>query len=79
MTSDFDKRRAKFAEMEQAKEKEDRKGEVIIGEVTGKVNGVIERKSGGVRIKIDHIENLMFQPLAELKKGDSIRVTIEKV
>jgi ribosomal 50S subunit-recycling heat shock protein len=77
MTSDYDERRARFAEREQAKEQEERKGEVKIGEVTGKTTRDIERKAGGTKIRIDHVEDLIFQPAVDLKMGDSIKITID--
>ena len=77
MATDYDERRARFAEREQAKEQEERKGEVKIGEVTGKTTRDIERKAGGTKIRIDHVEDLIFQPAVDLKMGDSIKITID--
>ena len=77
MTSDYDERRARFAEREQAKEQEERKGEVKIGEVTGKTTRNIERKAGGTKIRIDHVEDMIFQPAVDLKMGDAIKIIIE--
>jgi uncharacterized lipoprotein len=76
MATDYDKRRADWAKREQAKEEEDRKGEVKVGEALGKATGDIG-KTGDVRVRIDNVETLRFKPFADLKKGDSIRVTIE--
>jgi uncharacterized lipoprotein len=76
MATDYDKRRADWAKREQAKEEEERKGEVKVGEALGKVTGDIG-KTGDVRVRIDNVETLRFKPFADLKKGDSIRVTIE--
>ena len=77
MTSDYDERRARFAEREQAKEQEERKGEVKIGEVTGKTTRDIERKAGGTKIRIDHVEDMIFQPAVDLKMGDTLKIIIE--
>jgi hypothetical protein len=77
MTSDYDERQARLAETEKAKEQEDRKGEVKIGEVTGKTTRDIERKTGGTKIRIDHVEDLYFQPMVDLKMGDSLKITID--
>ena len=44
----------------------------------GKSIGDIGR-FGDVRVRIDNVETLRFQPSADLKKGDYIRATIEKV
>ena len=60
----------------EAREKEERKGEVKVGEATGKVNGNIG-KFGDVRIRIAKVETLKLQPSEDLKKGDSIRITVE--
>jgi urease accessory protein UreF len=76
MATDYDKRRADWAKREQAKEEEERKGEVKVGEALGKATGDIG-KTGDVRVRIDNVETLRFKPFADLKKGDSIRVTIE--
>ena len=73
MTSDYTERMAK----EHARQLEERKEEVKIGEVTGKTTRDINRQSGGTKIRIDHVEDLMFQPMIDLKKGDSVKITIE--
>jgi len=77
MTSDYDERQARSAEREKARELEERKGEVKIGEVTGKTTRDIEGKTGGTKIRIDHVEDLYFQPTVNLKKGDSLKITID--
>jgi len=78
MATDYDERQARWAERGQAKEKEERKGEVKVGEALGKSTGNIG-KADDVRVRIDNVETLMFKPSVDLKKGDFIRVTIEKV
>jgi len=78
MATDYNKRRADWAKREQAKEEEERKGEVKVGEASGKATGDIG-KADDVRVRIDNVETLRFKPSVDLKKGDSIRVTIEKV
>ena len=77
MTSDYDERQARFAEKEKEKALEERKGEVKIGEVTGKTTRDIERKTGGTKIRIDHVEDLYFQPTVDLKMGDSLKIIID--
>ena len=76
MATDYEERRAKWAKREQAREDEERKGEVKVGEALGKVVGDIG-KASDVRVRIDNVETLRFEPSEDLKKGDSIRVTIE--
>ena len=48
------------------------------GEAVGKVTGHI-KKSDDVKIRIDNVETLRFNSSEELKKGDSLRVIIEKL
>jgi len=76
MATDYDERQARWANREQAKENEERKGEVKVGEALGKAIGDIG-KTGDTRVRIDNVETLRFKPSVDLKKGDSIRVTIE--
>jgi ribosome-binding factor A len=76
MATDYDERRARWAKREQAKENEERKGEVKVGEALGKATGDI-RTTGDAKVRIDNVETLRFKPFVDLKKGDTIRVTIE--
>ena len=78
MTTDYNERQARWANREQAKETEERKGEAKVGEASGKVTGNIGT-ADDVRVRIDNVETLRFKPSMGLKKGDSIRVIIEKV
>ena len=78
MATDYEERRARWAEREQAKEEEERKGEVKVGEAVGKTTGDIG-KAGDARVRIDNVETLRFKPSLDLKRGDSIGVIIEKV
>lgn len=75
-TEDYDERQARLAERDKAKDLEDRKREVKIGEITGKTNREIKRELSGTKIRIDHIEDLYFQPAVDLKAGDSLKITI---
>jgi ribosomal 50S subunit-recycling heat shock protein len=76
MVTSYEDRQAAWAKKEQAKKEEERKGEVKVGEALGKATGDIG-KASDVRVRIDNVETLRFKPSADLKKGDSIRVTIE--
>ena len=67
----YEERRADQAEKEKERT-------VKIGEIRGRVTGGI-KTNDNVRIRIDHIETLSFNPPIDLKNGDIIRVTIEKV
>ena len=62
--------------VDQAKKEQERT--VKIGEIRGRVTGGI-KINDNVRVRIDHIETLSFNPSIDLKNGDTIRVTIEKV
>ena len=76
MATDYDERQAAWAKKEQAREDEERKGEVKVGEGLGKVTRDIG-KASDMRVRIDNVDTLRFEPSEDLKKGDSIRVTIE--
>ncbi len=76
MATDYNKRQADWAQKEQAKEDEERKGEAKIGEAFGKTTGDIG-KSGDIRIRIDNVETLRLKPSVDLKKGDSIKITVK--
>jgi len=72
MATDYEERRARQA----AREKEERKEEVKVGKILGKATGDVGR-TGAVRIRIDNVDELQFRPTVDIKKGDSIKVTIE--
>jgi hypothetical protein len=76
MSSDYQRRQAEWAEKQQAKEDDERKDEITIGEVSGTVAEDIGT-SDEIKIKIDDTETLKFKPASTLKKGDSVRVTIK--
>jgi hypothetical protein len=76
MATDFNQRQADWAKREKARELEERKGEVKVGEALGKVTGDIE-KSDEVKVRIDHVETLRLESPIDLKKDDPIRVTLE--
>ena len=76
MTTDYDERQARWAKKEQEKEQEERKGEAKVGEVLGKITKDIN-KNGDTKVRIDNVEALKFNPSADLKKGDSVKITIE--
>lgn len=76
MATSYEDRQAAWAKKEQAKKEGERKGEVKVGEAFGKAIGDIGKDSDA-RVRIDNVESLRFKPSVDLKKGDSIRVTIE--
>ena len=76
MATNYEDRQADWAKKEQAREDDERKGEVKVGEVFGKATGDI-RKDDDIRVRIDNVETLRFKPSGDLKKGDSIRITIK--
>ncbi|MFC1952423.1 hypothetical protein ACFLV8_02120 [Chloroflexota bacterium] len=69
--SSYDERHADFARREEERT-------VKLGEVKGRVTGGI-KKTDNVKVKIDNVETLRFKPSLDLKSGDSIKVTIEKI
>ena len=69
--SDYDKRQADW------KKQEDERT-VKVGEVRGRVTGNI-KITDDLRVRIDKFEAMSFKPAMDLKNGDSIRITIEKV
>ena len=69
--SDYDNRQA------DSKKRENERA-VKLGEVKGRATGNI-KITDDVRVRIDKVENLSFKPSMEIKNGDSIRITIEKV
>lgn len=75
MTSDFQKRQAAWAKKEQAKEDEERKDEVKVGEVSGKATGDIGH-TNELKIRIDNVETLRIKPSFNFIKDDSIKIII---
>jgi len=51
---------------------------VRVGEAQGKVTHDI-KKDDDLKISIDKLQTMRFFPGVDLKKGDLIRVTIEKI
>jgi len=76
MATNYEERQADWAKREQAKEDDERKGEIKVGEVFGKATGDI-RKDDDIKVRIDNVETLKFKPPGDLKEGDSIRITIK--
>jgi hypothetical protein len=76
MATDYEEREKAWAKKSQDKEKEERKGEVKVGEALGKVTGDIS-KFGEVKVRIDNVEAVKFKPNTDLKKGDSLKVIVE--
>jgi hypothetical protein len=67
----YEERRASQADREKERT-------VKIGEIRGRVTKGI-KLNDNIRVRIDHIEELSFNSTIDLKNGDIIRVTIEKV
>jgi hypothetical protein len=65
-------------ERQEAWDKREQERTVKLGEIRGRVLKGI-KTTDDVRIWIDHIEALRFKPSEDLKNGDTIKVTIEKV
>lgn len=75
MSSDFQNRQAAWAKKEQAKEDEERKDEVKVGEVSGKATGDIGR-TNELKIRIDNVETLKLKSSFTFIKDDSIKIII---
>ena len=74
----YDDRQADWNKKQDDKAAEEQQRAVKLGVVRGKATRDI-KQTDDVTVKIDHVETLKFKPSVEVKKGDSIRITIEKV
>ena len=70
-TADYEKRQADFNQRE-----DDRT--VKLGEFKVRVTGTI-RKNDDVRVRIDKVEALSFKSSVDIKSGENLRITIEKI
>jgi hypothetical protein len=70
-SSEYNDRQAEWKKQEDART-------VKLGEARGRVTGNI-RTTDELRIRIDKFESMSFKSSTDLKNGDSIRITIEKV
>ena len=67
-----------YGERQESWDKREQEGTVKLGEIRGRViKGA--KKTDDIRVRIDHVETLSFNLSVDLKNGDIIRVTIEKV
>jgi hypothetical protein len=69
--SDYDQRQTDRAKREDGRT-------VTVGEVRGRATGDI-KKTDEIRVRIDKVDTLIFYPAVDEKKGDSLRIIIEKV
>jgi len=74
----YDDRQADWNKKQDDKAAEEQQRAVKLGVVRGKATRDI-KQTDDVTVKIDHVETLKFKSPVEVKKGDSIRITIEKV
>ena len=70
-TADYEKRQADFTKREVAKT-------VNLGEFKVRVTGTI-RKNDDVRVRIDKVESISFKSAVDIKSGETLRITIEKI
>ena len=70
-TADYEQRQADFTKREDAKT-------VKLGEYRVRVTGTI-RKNDDVRVRIDKVESMSFKSAVDIKSGETLRITIEKV
>lgn len=69
---------ASHKERQEAWDKREQERTVKLGEIRGRVLKGL-KTTDDVRIRIDHIETLRFNPSVDLANGDTIKITIEKV
>ncbi|MDD5288975.1 MAG: hypothetical protein PHY28_07710 [Dehalococcoidales bacterium] len=69
--SEYDKRQADWKTREDGRT-------VKVGEVSGRATGHI-KITDDVKVRVDNVETLRFKPSIDIKNGDSIRITIEKI
>ena len=74
----YEDRQTDWNKKQDEKADEEQQRAVKVGVVRGKATRDI-KQTDDVSVKIDHVETLKFKPAVEVKKGDSIRITIEKV
>lgn len=76
MVESYDDKQSRLAERDKERDQEAHGREVKIGEIIGKTTREIKKEVSGTKIRIDHVEELYFQPKVDLKQGDSFKVTI---
>jgi len=76
MATDYEKRQAKWAEKEQAKEDKEREDEIEIGEITGKATENISN-SDKLKVRIDHVDTMRLKLPVDIQKGDSVKVVVK--
>ena len=69
--ADYEKRQSDFNKRE-----DDRT--VKLGEFKVMVTGTI-RKNDDMRVRIDKVESLSFKSAVDIKSGENLRITIEKI
>ena len=69
--ADYEKRQSDFNKREDAKT-------VLLGEFRARVIGTI-RKNDEVRVRIDRVESLSFKSAVDIKSGETLKITIEKI
>ena len=69
--ADYEKRQSDFTKREDAKT-------VNLGEFRVRVTGTI-RKNDDLRVRIDKVESLSFKSAVDIKSGETLRITIEKI
>ena len=67
-----------FEGRQEAWDKREQDRTVKVGEIRGRVIKGI-KQTDDIKVRIDHIETLRFNPSVDLKNGDTIKITIEKV
>ncbi len=74
----YEDRQTDWNKKQDEKADEEQQRAVKVGVVRGEATRDI-KQTDDVSVKIDDVETLKFKPSVEVKKGDYIRITIEKV
>lgn len=75
---DYEDRQRDWHMRQDEKAEDERVRSIQLGVVRGKANRDI-KTTDSTTVRIDHVGTLKFRSAVEIKKGDTIKVTIEKV
>jgi hypothetical protein len=76
MTSDYEQRKAAWANKALEQEKAERQKEIVVGETYGKVEkNIINAQE--LKVKINEVGDLILKPSVDFNKGDILKITIK--
>lgn len=76
--SDYDERQEAWKKKEAEREATEIKSAVKLVDVHVRLTGNI-KKTDDMKVKIDNAETIKVKPPIDLKKGDTIKVTVQRV